>query len=52
MRPNIDTAKNLFGCAAFFVRFGPDALPGVPGAASTEVIKDLGDPPKRPWHLL
>lgn len=52
VRPNIDTAKNPFGCTAFFVSFGPDALPGVPGAASTDVIKDLGDPPKQPWHLL
>lgn len=50
--PNIDTAKNPFGCAAFFLKFGPDALPNVPGAPSTEVIKDLGDPPKHPWHLL
>jgi hypothetical protein len=52
VRPNIDTAKNPFGCAAFFVGFGPGALPGVPGAPSTDVIKDLGDPPKQPWHLL
>jgi peptidoglycan hydrolase-like protein with peptidoglycan-binding domain len=52
VRPNIDTAKNPFGCAAFFVGFGPGALPGVPGAPSTEVVKDLGDPPKQPWHLL
>jgi hypothetical protein len=52
VRPTIDTAKNPFGCKAFFVSFGPGALPGVPGAASTDVIKDLGDPPKKPWHLL
>jgi peptidoglycan hydrolase-like protein with peptidoglycan-binding domain len=52
VRPNIDTAKNPFGCAAFFVSFGPDALRRVPGAPSTDVIKDLGDPPKQPWHLL
>jgi hypothetical protein len=52
VKPNIDTAKNPFGCAAFFVKFGSGGAPGVPGAASTDVIKDLGDPPKRPWHLL
>lgn len=52
VKPNLDTAKNPFGCAAFFAKFGPGALPGVPGAASTDVIKDLGDPPKHPWHLL
>ncbi|GIG66113.1 peptidoglycan-binding domain-containing protein [Phytomonospora endophytica] len=51
-RPNIDTAKNPFGCKAFFAAFKADALPGVPGAPSTDVIKDLGDPPKQPWHLL
>lgn len=52
IRPSIDTAKNPFGCAAFFVRFGPDGAPGVPGESSTTVIKDLGDPPKLPWHQL
>lgn len=48
VRPNIDTAKNPFGCKAFFVSFGPGALPGVPGAASTDVIKDLATRPRSP----
>jgi hypothetical protein len=52
VKPNIDIARNPFGCSAFFVTFGLDALPGVPGASSTDVIKDLGDPPKQTWHLL
>ena len=52
IQPNLDTAINPFGCNAFFVRDDKDSFPGIPGANSTQVIVDQGEPPKEPWHEL
>jgi peptidoglycan hydrolase-like protein with peptidoglycan-binding domain len=49
--PDVDTAKNPFGCSAFFRTFAADGVK-IPGTPSTELVKDLKDPPKLPWHLM
>ena len=50
--PDFDTAKNPFGCDAFFRKDDKDSFPGIPGASSEDVIKDLDAPPKQSWHQL
>jgi outer membrane protein OmpA-like peptidoglycan-associated protein len=50
--PNFDTAINPFGCDAFFRKDDKDSFPGIPGAKSEDVIKDLDTPVKLPWHQL
>lgn len=50
--PDIDTARNPFGCDAFWRRFDSSGLPGVPGESSETVIKDTGVPSRHPWHAL
>jgi hypothetical protein len=50
--PNLDTAINPFGCDAYARRWNAQSLPGVPGDDAKAVVKDLGDPAKRPWHVL
>jgi peptidoglycan hydrolase-like protein with peptidoglycan-binding domain len=50
--PNIDLAKNPFGCTAFARRFNARSFPGIPGGASDTLVVDQNVPPKQPWHTM
>lgn len=50
--PNIDLARNPFGCEAFARKFTTQSARGIPGASSEDLMKDTTDPPKQGWHVL
>jgi peptidoglycan hydrolase-like protein with peptidoglycan-binding domain len=52
IQPNLDTARNPFGCTAFLRVFRADCAPGVPGAPKLVAPDPVLDAPKRPWHSL
>ncbi|HEV8083746.1 MAG TPA: DUF4157 domain-containing protein [Chitinophagaceae bacterium] len=49
-QPNIDLAKNPFGCHAFFRFLDAKSFPRIPGKKSSDVIKDINSPAKQNWH--